>query len=120
MAERHSGLPVLAFASLAALETWLASQPGDTAGVWIKFAKKSAPGVTITKAEAIDAALCHGWIDGKLEKCDEQHWLIRFTPRRPKSKWSLLNRKRALELVEQGRMLPAGQAQIDAARADGR
>jgi uncharacterized protein YdeI (YjbR/CyaY-like superfamily) len=118
--EQRSGLPVLSFASLAALETWFAAQPSDAVGVWIKFAKKGAPGATIAKAEAIDAALCHGWIDGKLEKYDETYWLIRFTPRRPSSKWSLLNRTRALELVKQGRMRSVGRAQIDAAKADGR
>ena len=120
MGERRSGLPVLAFAHVEALEVWFASQPGDAPGIWIKLAKKAAPRATLTKAEAIDAALCHGWIDGKLEKYDDVYWLIRFTPRRSGSKWSLVNRKRAVDLIEQGRMCPAGLAQIDAARADGR
>jgi uncharacterized protein YdeI (YjbR/CyaY-like superfamily) len=74
----------------------------------------------LTKAEAIDAALCHGWIDGKLEKYDNQHWLVRFTPRKSRSKWSALNRNRALTLIKEGRMRPAGLAQIEAAKADGR
>jgi uncharacterized protein YdeI (YjbR/CyaY-like superfamily) len=120
MAERRSGLRVLAFAHVEALEVWFASQPGDAPGIWIKLAKKAAPRATLTKAEAIDTALCHGWIDGKLEKYDDVYWLIRFTPRRSGSKWSLVNRKRAVDLIEQGRMRPAGLAQIDAARADGR
>jgi uncharacterized protein YdeI (YjbR/CyaY-like superfamily) len=120
MTEQRSGLPVLAFAHLRAIEMWFASQPSDALGVWIKFAKKAAPGATLTKAEAIDAALCHGWIDGKLEKYDDMHWLVRFTPRRSGSKWSLRNRKRALELTKQGRMRSAGLAQIEAATADGR
>lgn len=120
MTEQRSGLPVLAFAHLAALETWFASQPSDALGVWIKLAKKAAPRTTLTKAEAIDAALCHGWIDGRLEKYDDVYWLIRFTPRRPGSKWSLRNRKRALELKEQRRMQLSGLAQIEAAIADGR
>jgi uncharacterized protein YdeI (YjbR/CyaY-like superfamily) len=118
--EQHSGLPVLAFADLEALETWFGSQPGGAPGVWIKFARKGALKTTLTKDEAIDAALCHGWIDGKLEKYDDTHWLVRFTPRRPASRWSLRNRKRALQLKEQGRMRPAGLAQIEAAVADGR
>jgi uncharacterized protein YdeI (YjbR/CyaY-like superfamily) len=118
--EQHSGLPVLAFADVAALETWLGAQPGDVRGVWIKFARKGALKATLTKDEAIDAALCHGWIDGKLETYSETHWLVRFTPRRAASKWSLRNRKRALELKEQGRMRPAGLAQIEAAVPDGR
>jgi uncharacterized protein YdeI (YjbR/CyaY-like superfamily) len=117
--EQHSGLPVLAFADVEAFETWLGSQP-TAPGVWVKFARKGALKMTLTKDEAIDAALCHGWIDGKLEKYDDAHWLVRFTPRRPGSKWSLRNRKRALELMEQGRMQPAGRAQIEAAVADGR
>jgi uncharacterized protein YdeI (YjbR/CyaY-like superfamily) len=120
MTEQRAGLPVLAFTSFAALETWFASQPSAAPGVWVKFAKKAAPRATLTKAEAIDAALCHGWIDGKLEKYDDRHWLVRFTPRRPGSKWSLRNRKRAVELREQGRMRSAGLAQIKAAIADGR
>jgi len=120
MTDQHSGLRVLAFAHLAALETWFGSQPSDAPGVWIKFAKKGALKATLTKAEAIDTALCHGWIDGKLEKYDDVYWLICFTPRRSGSKWSLVNRKRAVDLIEQGRMCPAGLAQIDAARADGR
>jgi uncharacterized protein YdeI (YjbR/CyaY-like superfamily) len=118
--EQHSGLPVLAFADLKALETWLGSQPSGAPGVWIKFARKGALEATLTKDAAIDAALCHGWIDGKLETYDDAHWLVRFTPRRPASKWSLRNRNRALELKEQGRMRPAGLAQIEAAMADGR
>ena len=120
MSERRSGLPVLAFPRVEALEAWLASQPGDAPGIWIKLAKKAAPRATLTKAEAVDAALCHGWIDGKLEKYDDVYWLIRFTPRGSRSKWSQVNRKRALDLIEQGRMRPKGLAQIEAARADGR
>jgi uncharacterized protein YdeI (YjbR/CyaY-like superfamily) len=118
--EQHSGLPVLAFTDLEALETWFGSQAGDAPGIWIKFARKGALKTTLTKDEAIDAALCHGWIDGKLEKYDDTHWLVRFTPRRPGSKWSLRNRNRALELKKQGRMQPAGLTQIEAAMADGR
>ena len=120
MTEQRSGFPVLAFKHLAALETWFSSQPIGTPGVWIKFAKKAAPRATLTKVEAIDAALCHGWIDGKLEKYDDLHWLVRFTPRKASSKWSLRNRQRASELMEQGRMRAAGLAQIEAAIADGR
>jgi uncharacterized protein YdeI (YjbR/CyaY-like superfamily) len=120
MTEQRSGLPVLVFTHLAALEAWFASQSSDAPGTWIKLAKKKAPRATLTKVEAIDAALCHGWIDGRLEKYDDVYWLIRFTPRRSGSKWSLRNRKRASELMEQGRMRPSGLAQIEAAIADGR
>jgi uncharacterized protein YdeI (YjbR/CyaY-like superfamily) len=120
MTEKRSGLPVLGFADQKSFETWLAAQPADAAGVWIKFAKKAATTATLTKAEAIDAALCHGWIDGKLEKYDDQHWLVRFTPRTSRSKWSARNRDRALALIKEGSMRPGGLAQIEAAKADGR
>ena len=120
MTEMRSGLPVLRFAKQAQFKTWLAKQPRDAAGLWIKFARKAATSATLTKAEAIDVALCHGWIDGRIEKYDETHWLVRFTPRTPRSKWSALNSKRALELVKEGRMASAGLAQIEAAKADGR
>jgi uncharacterized protein YdeI (YjbR/CyaY-like superfamily) len=120
MTEKRSGLPVLSFEDQRSFERWLAAQPTDAVGVWIKFAKKAATRATLTKAEAIDAALCYGWIDGKLEKYDNHHWLVRFTPRKSRSKWSALNRNRALTLIEEGRMRPAGFAQIEAAKADGR
>lgn len=120
MAEMLSGLPVLDFADSKTLEAWLAAQGSGAPGVWIKFIKKAPAGAALTKAQAVDAALCHGWIDGKLEKYDDRHWLVRFTPRKPRSNWSAINRKRALELIEEGRMRPAGLAQIEAARADGR
>jgi uncharacterized protein YdeI (YjbR/CyaY-like superfamily) len=120
MTETRSGLSVLRFATAAEFKTWLAKQPGDAAGLWIKFARKTATSATLTKAEAIDVALCHGWIDGKLEPYDDMHWLVRFTPRKSRSKWSALNRKRALELIREGRMRPAGLAQIETAKADGR
>ena len=104
MTEKRSGLPVLGFADQRSFERWLAAQPADAVGVWIKFAKKAATRAKLTKTEAIDAALCHGWIDGKLEKYDNQHWLVRFTPRKSRSKWSALNRNRALRLIKEGRM----------------
>jgi uncharacterized protein YdeI (YjbR/CyaY-like superfamily) len=120
MTETRSGLLVLHFATPAAFKTWLAKQPLDGPGLWVKFAKRASTSATLTKAEAVDAALCYGWIDGKLDKYDDMHWLIRFTPRKPRSKWSAINRKRALELIEDNRMRPAGLAQIAAAKADGR
>ncbi len=120
MTEKRSGLPVLEFADQRSFERWLTAQPADAVGVWIKFARQAATRSKLTKAEAIDAALCHGWIDGKLEKYDTEHWLVRFTPRTSRSKWSALNRDRALTLIKAGRMRPAGLAQIEAAKADGR
>lgn len=120
MTEIKAGLPVILFPDQAAFETWLAAQARDCAGLWMKFAKKGAATVSLSKAEAIDSALCHGWIDGQLDSYDELHWLVRFTPRKARSKWSEKNRTRALELIAEGRVKPAGQAEIDAAKADGR
>lgn len=120
MTEERAGLPILAFADAGALDRWLEGQPDNSPGLWIKFAKAGSGILSVTKAEAIDAAICHGWIDGQLDKYDDQHWLVRFTPRKARSKWSQLNRKRATELVEAGRIRPLGLAQIDAAKADGR
>lgn len=120
MTEQRGGLPVLAFADRDGFERWLAAQPEDAAGAWLKLPKKSAGVSGLTKAEAIDAALCHGWIDGQLDKYDERYWLIRFTPRTPRSKWSQVNKRRAAELLAEGRMRPSGVAQIEAAKSDGR
>jgi uncharacterized protein YdeI (YjbR/CyaY-like superfamily) len=116
----RAGLPIRAFADAAAWEQWLAGQPRDCPGVWLKLAKAGADVVSVSKAEAIDAALCQGWIDGQLNPFDDDYWLVRFTPRTTRSKWSEKNRARGLELIAEGRMAAAGRAEIDAARADGR
>ena len=120
MVESKSGLPILAFADQPSLDDWLSKQLAGSPGLWIKFAKKGAGAPSVSKAEAIDAALCHGWIDGQLDTYDDVHWLIRFTPRKSKSKWSQINRTRALQLIDEGRMRAGGLAQVEAARADGR
>jgi uncharacterized protein YdeI (YjbR/CyaY-like superfamily) len=120
MAEPSRDLPVLAFKSQRAFDTWLASQPADCRGLWLKIAKKSSGIAGISRDEAVDAALCHGWIDGQLDRFDDAHWLIRFTPRQSTSKWSEKNRARALELVALGRMRPAGLSEIERATKDGR
>jgi uncharacterized protein YdeI (YjbR/CyaY-like superfamily) len=118
--EMRTRLPILAFADVRAFDAWLESQGPLTPGIWLKLAKKGAPQRTLAKSEAIDAALRHGWIDGQLDAYDDHYWLIRFTPRKPRSKWSELNRKRAKELLDEGRMRPTGLAQIEKAKADGR
>jgi uncharacterized protein YdeI (YjbR/CyaY-like superfamily) len=120
MADAKRDLPVLAFKSQQAWDTWLASQPAGSKGLWLKLAKKSSGIASISKAEALDCALCHGWIDGQLDRFDDDFWLIRFTPRQATSKWSEKNRARALELVESKRMRPAGLHQIESAKRDGR
>jgi uncharacterized protein YdeI (YjbR/CyaY-like superfamily) len=118
--ETRADLPILAFAEARAFDAWLESQGATAPGLWLKLAKKGAPEPTLTRSEAIDAALCHGWIDGQLDAYDDHYWLIRFTPRKPRSKWSELNRRRATELLAEGRMRPAGLAQIETAKTDGR
>ena len=120
MTEVRAGLPIVGFADASAFEAWIEAQSGDAPGLWLKLAKKDSRITSVSKAEAIDAALCHGWIDGQLDTYDDACWLVRFTPRKPRSKWSEVNRTRALQLIEAGRMRPAGLAQIEAAKNDGR
>lgn len=118
--ETRGGLPILSFADAAAFESWLGTQPADSPGLWLKLAKGRAALASLSKAEAIDAALCHGWIDGQLNPYDGDWWLTRFTPRKPRSKWSQKNRERAEQLIDAGRMAPRGLAEVAAAKADGR
>ncbi|HVV41848.1 MAG TPA: YdeI/OmpD-associated family protein [Nitrobacter sp.] len=120
MAKTKGDLPVLAFKSQPAWDAWLASQPAGAKGLWLKLAKKSSGIASVSRAEAIDTALCHGWIDGQLDSFDDDFWLVRFTPRQPTSKWSEKNRSRALELIAQKLMRPAGLSEIERARKDGR
>jgi uncharacterized protein YdeI (YjbR/CyaY-like superfamily) len=120
MDKERGGLPVLDFVDAEAWETWLATHGGKSAGVWLKIAKAGNAASSLTKAQAIDGALCHGWIDGQIDKYDEAWFLTRFTPRKRTSKWSENNRKRAEQLAADGRVAPAGLAEIEAAKADGR
>jgi uncharacterized protein YdeI (YjbR/CyaY-like superfamily) len=113
-------LPIIAFASQAEWEAWLDSQPATSRGLWLKIAKKDAGVETVSYAEALESALCYGWIDGQRAAHDERYFLTRFTPRGRKSKWSQINRAKAIELLRQGRMTPAGVAQVEQARQDGR
>ena len=117
---RDDGLEIIAFPDRNAFEDWLESQPADAPGLWLKLAKAKAPMPTLGKSAAIDAALCHGWIDGQLAPFDADYFLTRFTPRRPRSRWSEVNCKRALDLIAAGRLRSAGLAQVEAAKADGR
>lgn len=113
-------LPILECEDRAAWERWLDAQHGSADGVWLKIARKGAPASTVTYAEALEEALRFGWIDGQKAPCDASFWLQRFVPRGPRSRWSQVNRQKATALIEQGRMTPAGLAQVDAARQDGR
>ena len=108
------------FKSAHAFEAWLKKHHATSDGLWLQIAKKGAKEPSVTYAEAIDLALCFGWIDGQKKGLDEKHFLQRFTPRRPKSVWSKINIAKVANLIEAGRMQPAGQAQVDAAKADGR
>jgi uncharacterized protein YdeI (YjbR/CyaY-like superfamily) len=120
MGNAKRDLPVIAFESQRAWDAWLTSQPADSKGLWLKLAKKSSGIASVSKPEAVDTALCHGWIDGQLDSFDDDFWLIRFTPRQSASKWSEKNRARALQLAELGRMQPAGLNEIERAKKDGR
>ena len=120
IAEVKCELPVKAFPTLRVWEAWLAKQPATSKGLWLKLAKKSAKSASVSRAEAIDGALCHGWIDGQLDKFDDDWWLVRFTPRKPGSKWSEKNRDRALVLIREKRMAASGLREIEQAKADGR
>ena len=110
----------LRFATAKAWETWLRKNGARSDGIWMLIAKAGADEPSVTYPQAIEAALCHGWIDGQKKTVDDQHWLQRFTPRRARSIWSKINVDKVAALIEAGRMQPAGQAQIDAAKADGR
>jgi len=112
--------PLLAFKTSKALMAHLAKEPSESKGFWLKLSKAGAPEPTISKEDAIEAALCHGWIDGQVGKFDEFYFLVRMTPRRPGSRWSARNRATANKLADEGRLKPAGLAQIEAAKADGR
>jgi uncharacterized protein YdeI (YjbR/CyaY-like superfamily) len=113
-------LPVLGFGSAADWEAWLESEHVTSDGIWLKLGKKTAPDPSVSYAEALEVALCFGWIDGQKRSFDGHYWLQRFTPRKPGSKWSKINTEKADALIAAGRMRPAGQLQADKARADGR
>jgi uncharacterized protein YdeI (YjbR/CyaY-like superfamily) len=113
-------LPVMSFGSTDAWDAWLAAHHADSPGLWLKIAKKGAAGTTISYSEALDVALCHGWIDGQKGRYDDDYWLQRFTPRKPASKWSKINTERAAALTASGRMRPAGLREVERAQADGR
>lgn len=113
-------LPVLAFASAADWQDWLAAHGDTAAGVWLKTAKKGAAEPTVSYPDALDVALCFGWIDGQKGPLDGQYWLQRFTPRKPGSRWSKINTQKAEALIEAGRMQPPGLREVELARSDGR
>lgn len=112
-------LPIEHFADASAWERWLERHPAS-AGVWLKIAKKESGIASVSYAEALDVALCHGWIDGQKKGFDAQFFLQRFTPRRPRSLWSKINVAKVEALAAAGRLRPAGLREVEAAKADGR
>ena len=117
---RAADLPVLPFESKKKWADWLARQHDTSPGVWLKLAKKDSGIPSITYDQALDAALCYGWIDGQKKGFDEHYWLQKFTPRGRKSIWSKINTEKAERLIASGEMKPAGLKAIEAARQDGR
>ena len=113
-------LSVLSFASKKIWAEWLAKQHNKSAGVWLKLAKKDSGIPSVTYEEALDVALCYGWIDGQKKGFDDQYWLQKFSPRGPKSIWSKINTEKVERLIASGDMKPAGLKSIEAAKQDGR
>jgi uncharacterized protein YdeI (YjbR/CyaY-like superfamily) len=112
--------PTLAFATPQAWDAWLAKHHANSGGLWLKLAKKASGTASVTYPEALTVALAWGWIDGQKRGLDATHWLQKFTPRKPKSLWSKINRDKALALIASGAMQPAGLAEVERAQADGR
>jgi uncharacterized protein YdeI (YjbR/CyaY-like superfamily) len=112
--------PVLFFDTPAKLEAWIDEHGEDSDGIWLKFAKKDSGIESVVYAEAVEIALSYGWIDGQAKRHDDHHYLQRFTPRRPRSKWSRINREKAERLIAESRMRPAGLREVERAKEDGR
>jgi uncharacterized protein YdeI (YjbR/CyaY-like superfamily) len=113
-------LPTLTLPGREAWAAWLEANHATAAGVWLRIAKKGSAQSTVSRADALEVALCYGWIDGQAASVDAESWLQRFTPRRARSRWSRINRDAATRLIDAGLMKPAGLAQVEAARQDGR
>jgi uncharacterized protein YdeI (YjbR/CyaY-like superfamily) len=117
---KSTDLPTKPFASKKQWSDWLARQHDKSSGIWLKLAKKGSGIKSVTYEEALDAALCYGWIDGQKKGFDDEYWLQKFTPRGPKSIWSQINTQKVEGLIARGEMKPAGLKAIEAAREDGR
>ena len=113
-------LEIVLFDGPDELEVWLEENATESAGLWLKIAKKGAPVPSVTYDEAVELALCFGWIDSQKRGFDETHFLQRFTPRRPRGRWSKINREKAETLHKAGALRPTGAAEVEAAKADGR
>jgi uncharacterized protein YdeI (YjbR/CyaY-like superfamily) len=115
----QNDIPVMLFKSQKDWTKWLEKNHAKSSGVWLQIAKKTGKVKTVSYAEALEVALCYGWIDGQGKGLDESAWLQKFTPRGLRSIWSKVNRTKAMELIESGRMQPAGLAAIDRAKKGG-
>lgn len=119
-AETHKGLPIRSFADRDAWWDFLAAQPPETRGLWLKLARKGSGIESIDHPQALEAAICFGWIDGQRARLDDHWYLQRFSPRAARSRWSKVNRAKAERLIAQGDLQPAGLREVERARADGR
>jgi uncharacterized protein YdeI (YjbR/CyaY-like superfamily) len=119
-AKNTDTLPTLFFPSQQDWEAWLAEHHSEIKGTWLKIAKKETGIASLSYAEALDSALCYGWIDGQKDSFDSQYWLQKFTPRGPRSGWSKINCEKAETLIAAGRMQPEGLRQVERAKTDGR
>lgn len=118
--ENKNEMQIVSFASPKEWSRWLAGNHAESNGVWLRFFKKDSGEDTVTYAEALEEALCYGWIDGQLKKYDDKSYIQKFTPRRPKSIWSKRNTEIAERLIREGKMKEAGMQQVEWAKADGR
>jgi uncharacterized protein YdeI (YjbR/CyaY-like superfamily) len=118
--QKTTNLPILLFADQPAFEAWLKHHQSDQMGVLIKLAKKGSGFNSINYDQAVESALCYGWIDSQASAFDDKFYLQKFTPRKSKSKWSKLNTEKAEALIASGRMQPSGYHQVELAKADGR
>ncbi len=118
--KKSDNLEVLSFDTQQDWEAWLKEHHADTRGIWLKIAKKEARAPSVSYAEALEGALCYGWIDGQKAAFDDKYWLQKFTQRGAKSIWSKVNCGKAEALIAEGRMQPAGLRQVELAKSDGR
>lgn len=120
MTTKSGELPILPFPNKKKWTDWLTKQHDKSGGVWLKLAKKDSGIASVTYDEALESALCYGWIDGQKKSLDDKYWLQKFTPRGPKSIWSKINTEKVERLIKSGEMMPAGLKAIEAAKKDGR
>lgn len=114
------GLPIVLVESQCAWENWLDTYHERSKGIWLKIAKKDSALITVSYSEALEEALCYGWIDGQKKPYDQEVWLQKFTPRRPNSVWSKVNVDKVMQLIASGRMKPTGMKEVNVAKEDGR